>query len=221
MRQLLLDLIPAAPPSLDNFVPGGNGETLAALSLWRAGANPESSFLLWGEPGSGKSHLLLASGFVYRDARQTPDLADLPELLETPETLAVDHVEALSEAGQIALFNAFNRIRASGGRLLTAASQAAAHLTLREDLRTRLGYGLIYRLQPLSDPEKIAALSNQARERAMKFPPEAMDHLLRHAPRDMRSLSALVEALDRYSLEHKRPITLPLLREVLASPLEH
>lgn len=218
MRQLLLDLLPETPPSLDNFVPGGNGETLAALTAWLAGGHGESSLLLWGEPGSGKSHLLLASGFCYRDARQDPDLAGLEEL---PENLAVDHVEALSAAGQIALFNAFNRIRAARGRLLTAAAQAPAHLALRDDLRTRLGYGLIYRLLPLSDAEKAAAIQHQAAERAMKFPREALDYLLRHAPRDMRALSALVVALDHYSLEQKRPITLPLLREVLASPLEN
>lgn len=217
MRQLLLDLIPAAPPSLDNFVPGGNGETLAALAGWLAAAQGESSFLLWGEPGSGKTHLLTASGLPYRDAHLDPDLSGLPEALET---LAVDHVEQLSAKGQVALFNAFNRIRARGGKLLTATRLPPARLELREDLRTRLGYGLIYRLSPLSDAEKAAALRRQAEERAFRLPREAVDYLLRHAPRDMRTLSALVVALDHYSLEHKRPITLPLLREMLASPLE-
>lgn len=218
MRQLILDLLPETQPSLDNFVPGGNGETLAALTGWLAAEAGESSFLLWGEPGSGKSHLLTASTLPYRDARQDPDLSGLPEDLET---LAVDHVEALSEIGQVALFNAFNRIRARGGKLLTASPCPPVQLELREDLRTRLGYGLIYSLTPLSDEEKAAALTHQAAERAIKLPREAVDYLLRHAPRDMRTLSALVEALDRYSLEQKRPITLPLLREVLTSPLEH
>lgn len=217
MRQLLLDLMPTSPPSLDNFVPGGNGETLAALTAWLAAESGESSFLLWGEAGSGKSHLLMASGLPRRDARQDPDLADLPEDVRH---LAVDHVEALSASGQVALFNAFNRIRARGGRLLTATRLPPARLEVREDLRTRLGYGLIYRLTPLSDEEKAAALTWQAEERAFKLPREALDYLLSHAPRDMRTLSALVVALDRYSLEHKRPITLPLLKEVLASPLE-
>lgn len=217
MRQLLLDLLPDTPPSLENFVPGMNGETLTALQSWQLQQGHESSFCLWGEPGSGKTHLLLASGLPYHDARLDPHLAGLEE---NPASLAVDHVEALSGQGQIALFNAFNRIRSRQGRLLSATRQAPAHLDVREDLRTRLGYGLIYRLVPLSDPEKAAALHGQAEERGMKFPREALDYLLRHAPRDMRSLSALVVALDHYSLEQKRPITLPLLREVLASPLE-
>lgn len=216
MRQLILDLLPATPPSLDNFVAGGNGETLAALTGWLAGERPDPSFCLWGEPGCGKTHLLQASGFDLADGTADPDLADAPD----SDQLAVDHVEALSEAGQIALFNHFNRLRMGGGRLLTAVRQPPAHLQLREDLRTRLGSGLIYRLQPLSDEEKAAALAAQARERALKLAPEAITYLLRHAPRDMRILSSIIVALDRYSLEHKRPITLPLLREVLLAPLE-
>lgn len=215
MRQLILDLLPATPPSLDNFVPGGNAETVAALTAWLAGAG-ETSFCLWGEPGSGKSHLLQASGFPCVDAAQSPDLADAPAGGE----LAVDHVERLSPDGQIALFNHFNRLKAAGGRLLTAAAQPPVHLALREDLRTRLGWGLIYRLLPLSDGEKAAALATLARERALKLAPESISYLLRHAPRDMRTLTAVIDALDRYSLEHKRPITLPLLREVLLAPQE-
>ena len=90
---------------------------------------------------------------------------------------------------------------------------------LEDDLRTRLGSGLIYRLQPLSDGEKVAALTNQARERALKLSPESIDYLMRHAPRDMRTLSAFIAALDRYTLEHKRAVTLPLLRELLNETL--
>lgn len=211
MRQLILDLLPESPPTLDNFVPGGNPETLAALCGWLAGAQLETSFCLWGEAGSGCSHLLLASGFAYIDAALDPSLSSPT----SAEQLAVDHVEALNDAGQIALFNHFNRLKMSSGMLLTATTQPPAHLALREDLRTRLGSGLIYRLLALSDNEKAAALAAQAKERALKLTPEAIDYLMRHAPRDMRSLSGFIVALDRYTLEHKRAVTLPLLRELL------
>lgn len=211
MRQLLLDLLPTNPPSLDNFVPGSNSEALAGLSTWLAGGAGQFALCLWGEAGAGKSHLLQASGFRYIDVANDPDLASVPEAGE----VAIDQVEQLSPTGQIALFNAFNRLKANGGRLLVAAPQAPHHLALREDLRTRLGSGLIFRLHPLSDPEKKAALALQAEERAMKLSPEGLDYLLRHAPRDMRKLSALIVALDRYTLERKRAITMPLLREVL------
>jgi DnaA family protein len=211
MRQLILDLLPESPPSLDNFVPGGNAETLAALTGWLAGTHTDLSFCLWGEAGSGRSHLLQASGFSYIDGLLDPSLATGM----AAEQLAVDHVDALNDAGQIALFNHFNRLKMTGGRLLTAAPQPPVHLALREDLRTRLGSGLIYRLQPLSDAEKAAALAAQAKERALKLSPESIDYLMRHAPRDMRTLSSFIVALDRYTLEHKRAVTLPLLRQLL------
>ena len=215
MRQLILDFLPETPPTLDNFVAGGNVEAVAVFTGWLAGTRAETSFCLWGDAGSGSSHLLLASGFAYANAALDPALS---RVTDVPQ-LAVDHVAELDEAGQIALFNHFNRLKMAGGQLLTAAGQPPAHLALREDLRTRLGSGLIYRLQPLSDAEKASALAAQARERALKLSPESIDYLMRHAPRDMRTLSAFVGALDRYTLEHKRAVTLPLLRELLNETL--
>jgi len=215
MRQLLLDLLPESPPSLDNFVPGeGGGETLAALTEWLDGGK-EFCFLLWGASGSGKTHLLFASGFAYHDAAEDADLSALQKEEDLPRWLAVDHVEALSATGQITLFHAFNRLRAAGGKLLAAARQSPSRLILREDLRTRLGSGWIYRLTPLTDAEKAKAMARQAVERAMPLSAEVIDYLLQHAPRDMRTLSGLVTALDRYALEAKRPVTLPLLRTLL------
>ena len=215
MRQLLLDLLPETPPRLDNYIAGGNGEALTGLAAWLAPDNRETSLLLWGEPGAGKTHLLRASEACFSDAELDPDLSHVDE---TQPFHAVDNVEALSPAGQIALFNLFNRLRAAGGRLLTSAGHPPLLMGLREDLRTRLGSGLIYRLQALTDDEKIKALASQAEARSLHLPAEVLDYLLARAPRDMRSLSALLAALDRYSLEHKRVITLPLLREVLHSP---
>ena len=216
MRQLILDLLPEALPHFDNFVAGVNADALTGLAAWLAPDNHEPSLLLWGEAGAGKTHLLRASEACFSDACTDPDLRNIDE---SSPFHAVDNVEALSAVGQIALFNLFNRLRVSGGRLLTAASQPPLHIPLREDLRTRLGSGLIYRLHPLTDDDKIAALTTLATARGMRLPPEAINYLLARAPRDMRSLSALLAALDRYSLEHKRTITLPLLREVLQTPL--
>ncbi len=211
MRQLILDLLPDSPPTLDNFVAGGNGEAVAALTGWLAGQLEATAFCLHGEAGCGKSHLLLASGFVYVDAALNPALAGVT----ADEPLAVDNLDALDTDGQVALFALFNQIKADGGRLLTAAPQPPAHLALREDLRTRLGSGLIYRLQALSDEEKAAAVAGLAKERALKLSPEVIAYLLRHVSRDMRTLAMLVVALDQYTLEQKRPVTLPLLREML------
>lgn len=216
MRQLLLELLPETPPRFDNFVAGGNAEALTGLAAWLAPENREPSLLLWGESGAGKTHLLRASEACYHDATTDPDLADVDETIAFH---AVDDIESLSETGQIALFNLFNRLRASGGQLLTAARQPPRRLELREDLRTRLGSGQIHQLLLLTDEEKAAALMAQAQSRGLRLPPEALDYLLARAPRDMRSLMGLLAALDRYSLEHKRAITLPLLRDVLHSAL--
>ena len=94
MRQLILDLLPEAPPSLDNFVTGANGETLSAFVAWLAPDSREPFLLLWGESGSGKTHLLRTCAGQYSDASADPDLAKIDETIFLH---AVDNVEALSE----------------------------------------------------------------------------------------------------------------------------
>ena len=214
MRQLTLDLQPAAPPSLENYVTGSNGEALTALAAWLAADNREALFFLCGERGAGKSYLLQACADAYGDARLDPGLAQLPA---TADIWAVDHLEMLDDGGQIVLFNLINRLRTGGGRLLLAASLPPRLLELREDLRTRLASGLVYRLRCLSDREKRAAFAAQARARGLDLSPAVIDYLFARAPRDMRSLTQLLRAIDQFSLEHQRPITLPLLRAVLQS----
>ena len=218
MRQLALDIAPPPAPALDNFVPGRNAEVVVALYAVANGASSERFVYLWGGPGSGRSHLLRAviaaarvNGLhaeLFDAAAATADAAD--DIL-----WAADDVHLLDAAGQIALFNLHNRLRAGHGTLIASGNAAPAQLALRADLMTRLASGLVYHVHGLNDDEKAAALGHHANARGFRLAQEVADYLLRHAPRDLPSLLALLEALDRYSLETKRAITVPLLRELL------
>lgn len=224
MRQLVLDIRPDASPTLDNFVSGANAELVAMLTLLAAPATaaqlPARHIYLWGAPGSGRSHLLRATIALAREAgRPTHVLAAAGIDDSLPETadalLAVDDVDQLGADAQIALFNAFNRARGNGQSLLLSGPCAPLGLGLREDLRTRIGQGLIYELQPLDDSSRAAILATLAERRGLRLSDEVVDFLLRHGRRELSSLLAVLDALDAASLERKRPITLPLLREMM------
>lgn len=217
MKQLLLDLDRDAPPSFDNFIAGDNVELLRALEESVRGAG---HLYLWGAPSSGRSHLLAATVVKASEAGRPADHTE-PEqasagLPETPGMLlAVDDVEQLDEAGQIALFNAFNRASTLHQTLVIAGPAAPRGLALREDLRTRIGQCLVFELRPLDDETRADILATLAERRGMSLPEDVVKFLLRHGSRDLPNLIATVEALDTTSLERKRPITLVLLREIM------
>lgn len=214
MTQLILDIAPEWVPSLDNFVAGRNVELLSALRHALAGDSSERCFYLWGEAGCGKSHLLQAAVKQARGAGQSAICLsrDVPQAMQV---VAVDDVEGLDEAAQVKLFELYNRQRESGGMLLISGTQAPAHLELRDDLRTRLGWGLVYQVHALNDEEKSHALQQHARARGFSLPPEVVHYLLRHGRRDLPSLLAVLDALDAHCLRLKRSPTVPLLKEVM------
>jgi len=204
MQQLLLELAPSPPPTLENFSPGKNGAAVQALRQALAGG--EGFVFLWGPGGSGKTHLLRAFSAAAAAARR--------------EAAAADDVSRLGEAEQLALFDRCNRLRASKGALAASAEAPPAQLPLRADLRSRLASGIVLQLHPLSDAEKAAALRDHAASRGMSLDRALIAYLLSHFDRDMGTQIALLDALDRYSLQRKRPLTLPLVKEALRTLAE-
>ncbi|MGE0012052.1 MAG: DnaA regulatory inactivator Hda [Azoarcus sp.] len=226
MKQLVLDISSDAPPTLDNFVVGANSELVASLSLLATDRSllPVPHLYLWGTSGKGRSHLLQgAVAVAAANGRQTHYLsadAVRDALPETPDALlAIDDIDLLRPEAQVALFNAFNRARLNGQSLLLAGLQPPLALALREDLRTRIGQSLIFEVQPLDDDSRAAILATLAERRGLRLADEVVDFLMRHGRRDLPSLLAAFNALDAASLEQKRPITLPLLREMMQQGL--
>lgn len=213
-RQLALDLLQPAAPTLGNFVGGRNAEAVERLAQLAAGTSAERIVYLWGASGCGRSHLLQAlAAHTNAQAWRPTDAA------EAPGPTLVDDVERLDEPAQVALFNRLNVVRARADAFCVAAGSAPpAQLPLREDLRTRLAWGLVYQLQPLADAEKGQALLAQATARGLTNANDVVDFLLTHLPRDMRTLAAALDALDAYALARKRPLTVALVRQWLTAP---
>lgn len=220
MQQLAFELAQPEPATFANFVAGGNGEAIHALRGVAEGVMPGAGMLLWGATGSGRSHLLqaavAAAAAAGRSALYVSDARAAP--LEPPDAaavVAVDDIDAADAIAQGHLFTLFNRLVDTGGHFLGAAALPPARLALRDDLRSRLGAGLVYEVVPLADADKPAALVAYARERGIGLGEDVIAYLLAHGRRDMPSLVAALAALDRHSLSAKRAITVPLLREWL------
>lgn len=240
-RQIALDLGCAPEASLENFIATGNENLLGVLSSVRQSlqSNPYQNLLkpeqrmvhLWGESGSGRSHILKAmrslaidlshESWVLRHDSSQDEWRQVSALIsENPQSnalLCVDDVDSLDEFAQGALFRIHNLIRESASQvLLTSSKVPPTNLKLRDDLRTRLAWGLVFQMHILSDNEKLNALEQVAQARGINLSSDVPPWLLRHFHRDMSSLMSLIDALDAYSLETKRAITLPLVKELLA-----
>jgi DnaA-homolog protein len=218
VTQLLLDLKPEQIPTLDNFVAGDNAELVSRLDALADGRSFDAIYL-WGPDGCGKSHLLAAT--VARSTGKRPVCAmkgaeaGAEITAPTGALIAIDDVDALGEPAQIALFKVFNAARLAGFALLLAGPEPPLRLAVREDLRTRIGQMLVFEVKALTDEEKSAALHRHALMRGMRVDAGLVRYLLNHGRRDLPSLMAVLDGLDRISLEQQRPATLPLLKEVM------
>lgn len=216
MNQLIFDFASHDYPGFDKFLGTENAELVYVLQ------HKHGQFIyVWGEEGAGKSHLLQAwvaqaldagRNALYIDAAATP----LTEAALDVEYLAIDQIEKLNNEEQALLFAIFNRFRNSGkGFLLLSSEYTPLQLVIREDLRTRMAYCLVYEVKPLTDREKIDALVSMAAARQVTIDPEIFEYLLNHWQRDMDSLMQMLDTLDNYAVMMGKRITLPLLRQLL------
>ena len=216
MNQLIFDFAERGYPGFDKFLGTENAELVYVLQ------HKHDPFIyVWGEEGAGKSHLLRAwvaqaldagKKAVYIDAAATP----LTEAAFEADYLAIDQIEKLGNEEQALLFAVFNRFRNSGkGFLLLSSEHTPQQLVIREDLRTRMAYCLVYEVKPLTDQEKIDALVSMAAACQVTIDPEIFEYLLNHWRRDMDSLMQMLDTLDNYAVTMGKRITLPLLRQLL------
>jgi DnaA family protein len=225
MKQIALDIGLAPGPTLKNFFAGPNQAALQHLQLWVSSdkRSPVPTYV-WGESGSGKTHLLRAVQATLRDQGgavgwMDASIAEPAAFDESWRVVILDDVHLYTAVQQHAAFNWFvNATTPSDGQqrwVLAAGQVPPSDLALREDLRTRLGWGHIFQLQVLSEAERRAVLRQQADDRGVFLSDEVMDFMLNRFSRDLSSLIQLLDQLDGYALQTQRAITIPLIKAML------
>ncbi len=225
MKQIALDIGLGSGPTLGNFMAGPNEAVLQHLRLWvgdgasAALRSPVPTYL-WGPSGSGKTHLLKAVREALREQGAVVGWLDAsvvepPPFDERWAAVLLDDVHLYTAVQQHAAFNWFVHAQTSHQWVLAAGELAPAGLQLREDLRTRLGWGHVYGLQVLSEAERRAVLRRAADARGIFLSDDVMDFMLTRFSRDLGSLMQLLEHLDGYALQTQRAITIPLIKAML------
>jgi DnaA family protein len=218
MKQIPLAIGADAPRTFDSFVPGANVAALAHLHTLAHDAGPP--VYLWGPPGSGKTHLLCALAHARQQHGARVGWFDAahaqPWTFDAAWSLVVlDDCHALDAARQQAAFALFVEAGTHAVQWAAAGALPPVDLPVRDDLRTRLGWGHVYALEPLAEDLARATLRREADRRGIFLSDDVMDYLLRRFARDLKHLMALLDRLDDFALAQQRAVTVPLVRRML------
>ena len=221
-QQLTLGIRLRDDATFDNYFVSQNEQVVHNLQVQN-----EPYVFLFGENGTGKSHLLQAAcheagekglPVVYLPLADTGLMPAMLDGLENMSLIALDDIQEVigNEDWEYALFNLYNRVREKGVNMLVSSSQPLASLNIKlADLRSRLSWGPTYKLMALNDKEKQHALQQRAKNRGLELADDVVTYLLKRSPRDMSSLFALFEKLDKASMVEKRKLTIPFIKDYL------
>ncbi len=192
----------------------------------------EPFIFLWGDIGTGKSHLLQSACQRQSQLGGTASYLPAKELLGTSakileglaslDLICIDDIDILCEKAdwEEALFNLFNQIKQQTGRLIVSATVSPQHLQISlNDLQSRLNSGLPLNLAPLSDESTLQALQARAQKLGLELNRETANYLMTHFPRNLHTLWNLLNTLDKASLAAQRKLTIPFLKSTLSKSI--
>lgn len=226
MKQIPLAIRPQTIPSFGNFIAGDNALTLAQIQALRPGVGAPQPLYLWGASGVGKTHLLcalssawglLGEGLVCSPTLESLDPDSARDIMDNAEwrLLILDACDDFSERQQQAAFALFVEASSRGASIAAAGRLPPIDLSLRDDLRTRLGWGLVLPVLPLGENESRSVLRTEADRRGLVLSDDVVTYLLTRFPRDLKQLMQLLDRLDDFALSQKRALTVPLLKQML------
>ena len=221
-QQSTLPLKTRQPKGFEDFM--GNEALVKVLSCYRD--LPQFSYVN-GSQYAGKTHILGAMEHVIQDDNQSvlqlraADLLGLDWTLILPDRLSfllLDDVDELAEnsTAEVTLFNVYNHCRQHQTKLVVTAklSRKSAQWQL-PDLRSRLSSGLSLSLETLSGDQALSCLALQFKQDGIPVDDAVLNYLKTHTNTRYSDLYGLYLVVAETSLELKRKVTVPLIKQAI------
>ena len=224
--------------TFDNFVVCVGNRAAAHFARQLASEDGNDNLLyVYGPPGSGKTHLLLALGRSICDLASIPHvpyfsfkeispgapaadaIAGLAARFRSSPVLLLDDLHLIPDDDQVrrGLWQLFNEFYRAGKKIAVTGLLPPRELPHLDDhLVSRLLWGLVAKVDISDDDSRRMILEKLATDRQIRIPVEVYDYLVLHAPRDIPALAGALDALSRHSFATQRKITVRLAREALA-----
>ena len=202
-------------------------ENLHLVSILKD-TNFSDDLFIYGAKESGKTFLLQALCNSYSSMSKSSLYIPLHkvmnygvEIFESLENMNLICVDGIEEAiskieWEKAIFNLINKALISETRLILTSSKDLKSLNFSlPDLESRIRKIQSYELYPINDKDILDALKYISKLTSINLGDKEARYLVTYSQRNISNLVHILESLDQLSMEMKRKITIPLIKEVI------
>tara|TARA_Y100000287_G_scaffold41555_1_gene32127 strand:+ start:557 stop:1921 length:1365 start_codon:yes stop_codon:yes gene_type:complete len=227
--------------TFDNFIVGKPNE-LAYAAAQRVAQSEVVSFnplFLYGGVGLGKTHLmhavawnikkrnpkknvvyLTAEKFMYQfiKALRFKNIMSFKEQFRSVDVLMIDDVQFIigKDNTQEEFFHTFNTLVDKKRQIIISADKSPADLEGLEDrLKSRLGWGLVADIHPLTYELRLGILQAKAEQKSMKLTPEVLEFLADKITNNVREMEGALNRLAVHASLQDSEVTVDLVKDVL------
>ncbi len=227
--------------TFDNFIVGKPNE-LAYAAAQRVAQSEVVSFnplFLYGGVGLGKTHLmhavawnikkrnpkknvvyLTAEKFMYQfiKALRFKNIMSFKEQFRSVDVLMIDDVQFIigKDNTQEEFFHTFNTLIDKKRQIIISADKSPADLDGLEDrLKSRLGWGLVADIHPLTYELRLGILQAKAEQKSLKLKQEVMEFLANKITNNVREMEGALNRLAVHASIQDSEISVDLVKDVL------
>ena len=183
---------------------------------------------IFGINNSGKTYLLQSLCNFYSKHNKTALFLPIKEIvshgvgildsIENSDLICLDGLENIiaNEEWETAVFNLINNTLNNKCRLVLSSSiESSNNIFSLPDLDSRIKKLQSYELYPIDDTNLLHAIKHIANLSSINLGDREAKYLLTYSKRNISDLACTLEALDQLSMEKKKRISIPLIKEII------